>query len=301
MPQSPTLSALSADIAGVARQTAPSVVAVSDGGRPLSGFLWRPDIAVFPAEHLEAKTGDKIEVMLAGSSDPVEGTLVGADPSTDVALVRLAQPGTVLTAGQAGDPALGEAVVAIGRNEHGATCAVGFISLSEGPWRSMRGGEISRRVGVDMRLPRSSEGSALLNASGDLLGMAVLGPRRRVLLIPLATIERVGQELLTHGRIRRGYLGVAVRPVPLHQAVAAAAAGEPGLLVLSLDPKGPAATGGLMQGDIIVSLDGERVRSPRGLVRRLPGSSIGKAVALDLIRAGKTAQVSVSVAEGPAQ
>ena len=139
----------------------------------------------------------------------------------------------------------------------------------------------------------------MLDAAGRLLGMAVAGPRRRVVLVPIETIERAGEELVVHGRVRRGYLGVSVETVRLGQP-APDAEGERGLMVLALDPSGPAAGAGLLQGDIIVTFDGQTAPSPRALGRMLPATSIGRAVPLEFVRAGARLRITVPVGEKPA-
>jgi S1-C subfamily serine protease len=138
----------------------------------------------------------------------------------------------------------------------------------------------------------------VFDARGAFIGMAVYGPRRRILLIPSETIERVGQELLAHGRIRRGYLGVAIQPVTI-QPGSEGATNKTGLIVVSLDPAGPAVQAGLRQGDIVLAFDGKVAESARALVRMLRRTNPGNSVQLDVLRSGQKIGVSVALAEGP--
>jgi S1-C subfamily serine protease len=167
----------------------------------------------------------------------------------------------------------------------------------------MRGGDISRQFWLDVALSWRSEGGAVFDASGQFVGMPVFGPRRRVLVIPAETIGRAGEELLTHGRIRRGYLGVGIQPVAVTPQAGAETShgetGETGLMIMSLDPKGPAAQAGLQQGDIIVAIDGTAVGSRRVLAKVLTGASIGRALAVDLLRAGQNLTQPVTIGEVP--
>jgi S1-C subfamily serine protease len=291
------LAAFSAAVNALANRAAPSVVAVADGGRAFSGFLWRPDLVATASDALRARRGEKVSLALTGE-ETIEGVVVGRDPTTALALIRAAQPGPTLQASADAAPALGDVVLAVGRTPHGAACALGSIALAGGPWRSMRGGDISRRIWLDVRLTQHLEGGAVLDATGRLLGMAVAGPRRRVVLVPIETIERVGEELVVHGRARRGYLGVSVESVRL--GAPAGTESERGLVVLALDPSGPAARAGMLQGDIIVGFDGQAAPSPRALGRMLPASSIGRAIPLDFVRAGARLRISVPVGEKPA-
>src|SRR5262245_52947505 len=86
-------------------------------------------------------------------------------------------------------PALGALLLAVGAEGGTSTATLGVVSRASGSWRSLRGGEIDARIEVDLRLRQSAEGGLMLDASGTAIGMAVLGPRRRVLVIPTATIE----------------------------------------------------------------------------------------------------------------
>jgi S1-C subfamily serine protease len=296
----PSLTTLSAEIAAIAKQASPSIVAIQSRGRPFSGFLWHPDVVVTASDRLRARTGQTVAVLTSERPEAVEGTVIGHDPTTDVALIRLPTTGRPIAA-EAASPSLGEIVIVSGRTVHGATCAVGHVALAEGPWRSMRGGDISRQFWLDIALSWRSEGGAVFDASGQFVGMPVFGPRRRVLVIPVETIGRAGEELLAHGRIRRGYLGVGIQPVAVApKAGVETAEGKAGLMVMSLDPKGPVAQAGLQQGDVIVAVDGTAVGSRRALARLLPGASIGRALAVDILRAGQSLTLQVTVGEAPA-
>ncbi|MEX0852488.1 MAG: S1C family serine protease, partial [Bauldia sp.] len=174
------------------------------------------------------------------------------------------------------------------------TAALGLVSRATGPWRSLRGGEIDARIELDVRLAAGAEGGLAFDAAGQAIGMAVFGPRRRVLAIPAATVERVATRLESHGRIPRGYLGVGLQPVAVEGVQGS------GAMVISLDPKGPAAAAGLHQGDIVVAWDGEPVRHVQAIMRALGPDSVGTQVTLGLRRAGEDHQIRLTIAERPA-
>ena len=155
-------------------------------------------------------------------------------------------------------------------------------------WRSLRGGEIDNRIELDASMRRSNEGGLALDATGRALGMAVFGPRRRVLVIPSATIDRVAAKLDTHGRIPRGYLGLALQPVRLD--------GEGvGAMVMGVDVNGPGAAAGMRQGDVMVAWDGEVIQSVRALLRALRPDSVGETIRLGLKRAGEPMEVNLQI------
>jgi S1-C subfamily serine protease len=181
--------------------------------------------------------------------------------------------------------------MAVGAEDGAPTVAVGVVSRAAGSWRSLRGGEIEARIEVDLRLRRSAEGGLTLNAVGQAIGMPVFGPRRRVLVIPSATIERVAAKLEHFGRIARGYIGLGLQPVAIEGGA------ESGAMVMSVDPQGPGAAAGVYQGDIIVTWNSEPVRHVHSLLRALGPDSVGKTVTLGLRRAGEIRQVPLTIAE----
>jgi S1-C subfamily serine protease len=294
--QPTSLPALSADIAAVAQQASQSTAGLHDAGHSFSGYYWRNDVIATAAELVSGKTGGAVDV-LTPSHEAVEGVVIGRDPTTDVALIRVPSSATVVSAAST-PPALGAMVIAAGRTRHGATCALGSVALVGAAWRSMRGGEIGPRIWLDIRLRSQAEGGPVLDATGRFLGMAVYGPRRRVLLIPAETIERVGQELLAHGRIRRPYLGVGLQPVEVSPGSSESEV-KNGLMVIGLDPEGPAAKAGLQQGDIILAFQGSAVTSVRNLASLVRNADFGKPVTLDLSRSGQHIKLNVILAERP--
>lgn len=281
---------LSAALAGLVAKAAPSIVSVRSHRSQSSGFAWRPGLVVTADEAL-SEEGEFAVTVPGGDSAPAQ--LVGRDATTDVALLRIDRsdlPPLPLTATSL---AVGALAVAVGSDDGAPIAALGVVSREGGPWRSLRGGEIDARIELDLRLRRRAEGGVALDASGAAFGMAVFGPRRRVLVIPAATIERVAAKLASDGRIPRGYLGLGLHPVAL-------TGGGAGAMVMSVDPKGPGAAAGVHQGDVIVALNGEPIRHVQSLLRALGPDRVGQTVTLDLRRAGETRQLSLTIGERPA-
>ncbi len=287
MPDTALLS-LSNNLADLVARTAQSVVTIQGARRwPLSGLHWRAGVIVTAEEGLERDEGLTI---LLPDGRQTTASLVGRDPSTDIAALRFQPDGLpAIEAGDASSLRAGNLVLAVGRNEAGPVASCGVAALAGGAWQSRRGGTIDRLIRLDLRLSPSGEGGAMVDAAGRVLGMVVPGPRRRVLGIPGSTIDRVVDQLLAKGHIARGYLGAGLRP--------ARHGDEAGVLIVGIDPAGPAASAGLLVGDIITRWNGQSVARVREVMRLLDPESVGSAVKLGLLRGGERAEKTVTIGE----
>jgi S1-C subfamily serine protease len=289
------LSQFSTQIAATVEAASRAVVAVHGRGRiASSGLVWEPGLVVAAEETVERDT-DLALTLPDGRR--VEATLVGRDPSTDVAVLRFAGEAPALAGTAPSDLRPGHLAVAVGRSQGDVIAALGIVSLAGGPWHSSHGGKIDAKLRFDLRLPMTAEGGPLVTAEGKLIGMAVYGPRRRVLAIPAATISRAVAAIKDKGHVARGYLGVSLQSVPLP-----ARDGEQrrrAAMVVTIDPAGPAHAAGLLQGDILVAMDGEPITGVRGIYQRLGPDSVGRTVSVELVRAGAPKTVQVAVAARP--
>ncbi|MBL6456079.1 serine protease [Belnapia sp. T6] len=256
-------------------------------GRARSGLLWAEGLVVTAEEALERD--DELGLTLPDGRE-VAASLAGRDPGTDVALLR-AETGPVPALDLAPPTALapGHLILAIGRGEFGPLVAFGATAAVGGPWRSMRGGRLERRIQLGLRLDPVAEGGAVLDHAGRLVGMAVPGPRRQALAIPAETIARSVELLRSRGRVARGYLGLALQPVRLE--------GGRGLIVVGIDPLSPAGRAGLLLGDVLAAWDGAPLGSVREMLARLDPESVGTEVALEVVRAGERRRVMVRIGE----
>ena len=294
------LVAFSDHAAQLVERTASSIVAVHGGGRvSSSGIHWRSGVIITAEEVLERD--EDIKITLPGGH-LVEASLAGRDPSTDVAVLRF-QPDGLPTAPSADAAPLrpGHVVLAIGNHEGAPVASLGIVATVGGPWHSLRGGSIDNLIRVDLMLSPAAEGGALIDAQGRLVGMAVLGPRRRVLAIPTSTIDRVVDQLLAKGHVFRGYLGAGLQPVrrgrPSHDTQPSSSGR--GVLVVSIDPDGPAARAGLLVGDIVLTWNAKPVDRVREVMQFLGSDSAGSTVDLGLIRGGAPMGVKVVIGERP--
>jgi S1-C subfamily serine protease len=281
---------LSASLSALVKDAAPSVVSITGRRTCASGFVWRPGVIVTAEETLHGE-GPFTVTMTGGRH--YEAQLAGRDPSTDIAVLKLdAEAGVAAKMGPA--PATGSLVMALGAVEGDAVSALGGVARVGAAWHSLRGGEIDQRIELDLRLSGMLQGALAIGAEGQAFGMAVLGPRRRALVIPSDTIARVAQKLLEHGRIARGYLGLSLKNVRVEGG------DMRGSMIVGLDPQGPGATAGLHQGDILVSWNGVPAEEAEPLSKALGPSSVGKPVDFGVRRAGAMQTVRVVIGERPA-
>jgi S1-C subfamily serine protease len=269
---------------------AKSVVSVHSNRSRSSGWVWRPGLIVTADEPL-AEEGEI--TLVSPEGETLTATLVGRDPTTDIALLRAEGVKAPAASLHSESLRVGGLASAVGAVSGAPISALGAISFVGPAWRSLRGGEIDARWELDLALRRVGEGGLAVDASGRAFGMAVLGPRRKVLVFPAATIERVAAKLLTHGRVPRGYLGLGLQATKLDGE------GGIGAMVVSVDPKGPGAAVGVRQGDVIAHWNGERFRDVRTVLRALGPESVGQIVKLSLSRGGEPIDASVTIGERP--
>jgi S1-C subfamily serine protease len=293
---------LSNSSAAAVDRAARSVVAVHGRDRlGASGVLWRDGVVVAASDAVERD--DNLAVTLPDGRR-LPATLAGRDPTTDIAVLRIesTQSVTIAEAGDASALRSGHFVFAVGRRaDEGAAvvASFGIVATSAGPWRSMRGGAIDRLIRLDLRLDPIVEGGALSDAAGKLMGIVVPGPRRRVLAIPATTIDRVADQLLAKGRIPRGYVGLGMQRVLLDAKLAQSLSPprRTGVIVVSVDPDGPAGRAGVLLGDLLTAWEGAPLADVRDVMERLGPESVGTTVELSLIRAGAPTRASVAIAE----
>jgi S1-C subfamily serine protease len=295
-----TLLSLSNDLASAVERVARSVVAVHARPRlPSTGVHWRPGIVV-TAEHT-VRVEEQIRVAWAdGRAAPAR--LVARDPGTDIAVLRIHDADwPIAEVGDSAGLGVGHLVLAVG---HGPRASWGVISAVGGAWRTWRGGEIDRLLRVDLVLYPGFSGGPLVDASGKVAGLVTSGLSRQLeLAVPASTVTRVVDELLSRGRISRGYVGLGLQPVILPEALRrlAPGSGAHALIVVSIAEDGPAARAGVVLGDVLLALEGIPVHDPGDVQAVLAGRRAGAAVTASMIRAGAPVEVAITLGERPAR
>ncbi len=293
---STVFQSLSDAAAGIVESAGQSLVRVEGRQRmPASGVLWSADGLIVTSHHV-VERDDNLQVGLPDGRT-VPATLVGRDPSTDLALLQVQASGlAAATWVDAGELRVGNFVLAVGRPGRTVQATLGIVSALGGGFRTGGGGEIDRYLQTDVVMYPGFSGGALVEAGGRVAGINTSALMRGVsLAIPAATVRRVVETLAAHGQVPRGYLGVGVQPVRLADAVAQQVGQETGLMVMSVEEGGPAAEAGLVQGDLLLALDGERVGHLDALQAALQSNRAGKQVPLRLVRGGAVQEISLTV------
>jgi S1-C subfamily serine protease len=294
------LAGYSKAITAVVEQAGRSVVAVKSAAyRVTSGVAFRENL-IAVNNHTLRREG-AIPVHLPDGSE-AEASILGRDASIDVAVLVLRdKTAPVLEVESDAELRAGALTVVVGRTlDAGLSASLGILGAVADQRRTWRGGGLDKFLRLDVNFYPSQAGAAVVSATGKFIGMATPAMlRHSSLAIPPKTLNRVADELLREGRVRRGYLGVGLQPVaiPAHLRSKAPVAGETGLMVLSVEPGTGAEKAGLQLGDILVAINGTALSALEILMSELSGEAVGKAVKLTILRAGNALEIEVPVSE----
>jgi len=290
---------LSDALAQATHQAAASAVAVHTETRgSSSGVIWRPGIIV--TSEYALRRDEEIQVTLPDGR-AVAATLVGRDPSTDLAVLKCAEAGSHPT--ELGDTAIlkpGSITLVVGRTRaSGPVAALGIVSLVVAERRTWTGSGLAPYVRLNVSLQPTASGGAVVNAQGRVIGLATARfARLGAIVIPVTTVNRVVDTLLQKGRIPHGYLGIGLQPVRLPEELRYSLQREESTaaIVLEVEPGGPAQKAGIVIGDILISLAGKSVKHLEDVQAELH-TNIGKTLAAKIVRGGVARDLNVVVAE----
>ncbi len=288
------LKEISRALSEIVAKVAPSIVRV-DGRtqRGASGVVYSAQGLVLTANH--ALERDEHLTVHTHDGRSLDAKLLGRDPGTDLAVLEVdATAGlTPLAFAKADDVAVGQIVLAIARPGKTARATSGIVSAFGESYRTQHNGRVDHYLESDAELRPGFSGGALIDTDGRALGI-VTGSivRGTTVAIPSITIERVVSELGAHGRVRRGYLGVGSYPVRLSPSVAAAIGKAEGAVIVAVEPDGPAERSGLLQGDVLIAIDGHPTAHPAQVAAALEDKADAD-VKIELVRGGKLETLTV--------
>ena len=326
-----TLQEISDGLAAVVQAVGPSIVRV-EGRRwtPGSGLVWSEDGIILTANHV-VEQDDEIKVGLAGGDETLPAVLVGRDPATDLAVLRVQSSRLAAVKIASTAPAVGQLVLALGRPGRQVQSSLGVVHAVGGEWQTPAGAQVETYLQPDLVMYPGFSGGPLVNAAGEVIGLNTSGLLRSTAVTLLeGLLKRVTAELLAHGHVRRGYLGIGSQPVRLPEALVPQVAEyyrtrqgqaltgqaptgqaptgqaptgqtltgqETGLLISSVQPGSPAEKAGLMLGDTLLALDNRPLRQMDDLLVYLNGDVVGRSVQVALVRGGAIQTVGLQIGE----
>jgi Trypsin-like serine proteases, typically periplasmic, contain C-terminal PDZ domain len=291
------LSELSSQLAAAVESAGRSIVAIHARRRiPSSGIIWRDGVIV-SASHTVRSEGE-ISVTLADGAS-VKATIAGRDSATDLIVLRVKGNSAVKAAPRADASALrvGSLVLAVGRPGRDVSASFGIISAVGEGWRTWQGARIDRVLRLDLAVYDGFSGGPLVDASGGVLAINNSALARGTpLALPAVAVDRVVDELLERGHVRRPFIGIAVQPVALSAALTKQhqISGDRGLLIVSIGDNSPAEQGGVLIGDVLLEAGGRRLSRPDDLLDALSETAQAAAVNLTVLRGGAMKTLSIT-------
>lgn len=291
------LAGFSEALADAVAAAAPSVVQVQGGRRPASGLVYSDDAVVTMVRTLGREDGLHVR---RDDGTTLDAELAGWDPTTSLAVLRVPGLGARPIAPAATAPRVGNLAIAVGRSlSNMVSASAGIVAVIGGPLRTGRRRAIDHVIRTTAPMHDGFSGGALLDARGALLGVATsTAIRGTAVVIPAAIAWSTAATVLEHGKLKRGYLGIAGQPVqlPEHQRSGNRATA---LLVVGVTGGSPAAAAGVLVGDVLTDFDGAPVESPEDLLDRLVGDRVGREVTVRVLRGGALKELPVTVGERP--
>jgi S1-C subfamily serine protease len=293
------LTQLSNDFADAVAAAAPSVVQILGHRRPASGLVYASDSVVTT---LRAVGREESLQVRAPDGQVVAAELHGWDPATGIAVLRASGLAAPAIAPSAAPVRVGHIGLALARSwSNSITASAGIVSIIGGPLYTGRRRSIDQIFRTTAPMHDGFAGGAFLDASGGLVGVATATSIRGLgVIIPAAIAWKAAASALEHGRVKRGYLGIAGQPVSLPEHQRGNTGRERGVLTLTVTPGGPAAKAGMLVGDVLLAIDETAIESPDELMDVMMKIGAGHNTRLHILRGAIPTELSVTIGERPA-
>ena len=290
------LSAMSTQMADAVERVGQSLVMVNGRQRQsASGVVYAPN-TILTADHvLEREEDLTIETP---DQRKLPAKFVGRDSATDLAVLEV--PDLGLDPATTTDEArVGQLVLAVGRpTSDGPMASLGIVSAVGGPVRTQRGAMLEQYIRTDATPYPGFSGGPLTSTDGTVLGIVTTGLVGGVALaIPSPIAWRIAETLTQHGTVKRGFLGLSCQPVPLPDQYRQGREQERGLLVVRVEDGSPSEKGGVLLGDVIITLDGNTLNDTDDLQALLTGNRVGQAVPMEVVRGGTPQTLQVTIGQ----
>jgi S1-C subfamily serine protease len=293
------LTSFSTQLADAVDAAAPSIVQVQGRRRPASGLVYADNVVVTTVRAIGREDGLHVR---RHDGRTLDAELAGWDPSTGLAVLRVADLEARAIAVASTPVRVGHLALAVARSwSNAVTATAGIVSVIGGPLRTGRRHAIDQVIRTTAPMHDGFSGGAFLDTAGALTGVTTATAIRGLaVVIPAGIAWKTAATLVEHGSVKRGYLGLAGQPVALPDHQRAALQREHALLVVGVTSGSPAAAAGVLVGDVLVELDGKPIQSPEDLLDLLVGDRVGRQVTLRALRGGTPVDLAVTVGERPA-
>ncbi|HEY3044379.1 MAG TPA: PDZ domain-containing protein [Vicinamibacterales bacterium] len=293
------LTSFSNQLADAVAVAVPSVVQVQGRRRPASGLVYADNVVLTTVRALGREDGLRVR---RDDGRVFDAELAGWDPTTSLAVLRVADLQAPAIAPSTVTPRVGHLALVVGRSwSNVATASAGVISIIGGPLPTGRRRAIDQVFRTTAPMHDGFAGGAFLDTSGGLLGIATATAIRGLgVVIPASIAWKTAATVLEHGSLKRGYLGLAGQPVALPESQRGPNERDQALLVVGVTNNSPAASAGVLVGDVLTEFDDHPIESPEDLLDLLLGDRVGRRVTLKVLRGGKAVDLTVAVGERPA-
>jgi len=292
------LSTFSNQLADAVATASPSVVQVQGRRRPASGLVYADGVVLTTVRALGREDGLHVR---RDDGQAFDAELAGWDPTTSLAVLRVAGLGARAIAPASSEARVGHLALAVARSwSNAVTASAGIVSVIGGPLPTGRRRAIDQVIRTTAPMHDGFAGGAFLDTAGGLVGIATAAAIRGLgVVIPAAIAWKTAGTLLEHGRLKRGYLGIAGQPVTLAENQKSAEGRDEALLVVGVTSGSPAAAAGVLVGDVLLQFDGQAIESPEDLLDLLVGDRVGRQVTVRALRGGTVTDLNVTVGERP--
>jgi len=291
------LRTLSNQLADAVERASSALVLVNGRPRqPGSGVVYAQNL-VLTADHVLEREEDL--TILTHDKRTLPAQFVGRDLATDLAVLRVADLGLEAVVAASEPARVGQIVLAVGRSSsEGPMASVGIVSAVGGPLRTGRGATLERYIRTEATPYPGFSGGPLVDTNGAVVGVLTTGLVNGVALaIPTTLALNIADTLAKQGYIKRGYLGISSQLVHVPATQRSGRSQEHGLLIVKVDENSPAQRGGIMLGDILISLDSHEIKDSEDLQIVLSGDRVGKSIPVEVIRGNAIQTLQVTVGQ----